>query len=122
VKASPFIQRILEAEAWPVNGSLGDLLIGAAGDFTENIWNTAFSLHDISWLSELVVPEVPRTYSVSSFPFELMPETIDLTVTRAQHEIFPLLRRPDGPTVRGGVCSSFLNPFPNEDGQEAQKV
>ncbi|KAJ6566665.1 hypothetical protein B0H19DRAFT_1138343 [Mycena capillaripes] len=122
VKASPFIQRVLEAEAWPVNGSLGDLLIGATGDFTENIWNTAFSLDDLSWLSEVVVPEVPRTYSVSSFPFELMPETIDLTVTRAQHEIFPLLRRPDGPTIRGGVCSSFLNPFPNEDGQEEQEV
>lgn len=115
---------MLASEVWPVNGSLGDLLLGALPDFDENIWNDAFSIDQLSWLPEIVSPEVPRTYSVSSFSFELMPSTLDLTVSRAQHDISPLLCRPGQKTTRGGVCSYFLNPPPDEshEGLEEQKV
>ena len=104
--------RVLSSESWPINGSLGDLLVAVLNDVSEDNWDQAFPLRDLSWLPTLVPPEVPRTYSISSFSFDLLPETLDLTVARAEHEVSPLLSLDGKKTTRPGVCSGFLNPDP----------
>ncbi|KAJ7868650.1 hypothetical protein B0H13DRAFT_1896983 [Mycena leptocephala] len=108
VKASPFIQRVLEAEAWPVNGSLGDLLIGATGDFTENIWNTAFSLDDFSWLSELVVPECLRSPSSSCLRRSTSPSPVLVGISRPLNFQLPLSPAAHAVMFAGG---SGIAPF-----------
>ncbi|KAG7085882.1 hypothetical protein E1B28_003416 [Marasmius oreades] len=118
VHTSTATLRVLGSDTWPVNGSLGDLLILALNEVNEQVWDEAFSLDDFSWLLSLVAPEVPRTYSISSFPFDLMPESLDLSVARAEHEVSPLLLPPDSrgiKVMRPGVSSGFLNPDPTLD-------
>jgi hypothetical protein len=115
VKISSITLRVLGSEAWPVNGSLGDLLIGALNEVPEDVWDQAFSLNDLSWLPTLITPEVPRTYSISSFHFDLLPETLDLTVARSEHVVSPLLVTDGLKHTRPGVCSGFLNPDPTLD-------
>ncbi|KAF8650910.1 hypothetical protein AX16_005035 [Volvariella volvacea WC 439] len=104
--------RVLGSDAWPVHGSLGDLLVAVLNDVNDEVWDQAFSLSDLSWLPGLISPEVPRTYSISSFSFDLLPETLDLTVARAEHEVSPLLILDGKKATRPGVCSGFLNPDP----------
>jgi hypothetical protein len=115
VRVSSATLQVLGSETWPVVGSLGDLLVAALNDVPENVWDQAFPLSDLSWLPVLVSPEVPRTYSISCFPFDLLPETVDLTVSRAEHPISPLLNLDGQPKMRPGVCSGFLNPDPTLD-------
>ncbi|KAG8805281.1 hypothetical protein FRC17_005592, partial [Serendipita sp. 399] len=115
VRVSSTTLQIMGSESWPVIGSLGDLLVAALNDVPANIWDQAFPLDDLSWLPTLVSPEVPRMYSISCFPFELLPEFVDLTVTRAEHPISPVLLLDGQPKTRPGVCSGFLNPDPTVD-------
>ncbi|KAI3609884.1 sulfite reductase flavoprotein alpha-component [Moniliophthora roreri] len=118
IRTSSTTLRVLSSDSWPVNGSLGDLLILALNEVAEQIWDQAFSLDDLSWLLNLVAPEVPRTYSISSFPFDLMPESLDLTVARSEHQVSSLLLPPDShglKVTRPGVSSGFLNPDPTID-------
>lgn len=109
--------RVLGSQSWPVNGSIGDLLVAVLNDVSEDVWDQAFSLTDLSWLPALIAPEVPRTYSISSYSFDLLPETLDLTVARAEHEVSPLLVMDGKKTTRPGVCSGFLNPDPTVDNE-----
>lgn len=105
--------RVLNSDTWPVFGSLGDLLTLAYNEVSEQTWDQAFPFADLSWLPALITPEVPRTYSIASFSFDLLPESLDLTVARAMHEMSPLLLPPGAPKVmRPGVSSGFLNPDP----------
>lgn len=115
VRVSSATLQVLGSETWPVVGSLGDLLLGALNDVPEKVWDQAFPLNDLSWLPSLVSPEVPRTYSISCFPFDLLPETVELTVSRVDHPMSPLLLYDGQSTTRPGVCSGFLNPDPNLD-------
>ncbi|KAG8823264.1 hypothetical protein FRC17_009376 [Serendipita sp. 399] len=115
VRVSSVTLQIIESELWPVIGSLGDLLVAALNDVPASIWDQPFPLDDLSWLPTLVSPEVPRTYSISCFPFELLPESVDLTVTRAEHPISLLLLLDGQPKTRPGVCSGFPNPDPSVD-------
>lgn len=112
VRVSSATVRVLSSEEWPVQGSLGDLLLAALNDVPENIWDQAFSLTDLSWLPQLITPEVPRTYSISSFHQDLLPDVLQLTVARAEHTLSPLLNMSDGKITRPGVSSGFLNPDP----------
>lgn len=91
LRASSVTLRILGSSEWPVQGSLGDLLLAAINDVPEDTWDAAFSLQDLSWLPALVSLEVPRTYSVSKFSHEALPGSVDLTVSRAEHAVCPLL-------------------------------
>ncbi|KAK1218358.1 hypothetical protein PQX77_018956 [Marasmius sp. AFHP31] len=118
IRTSSATLRVLGSDTWPVNGSLGDLLLLALSEVDEAVWDRAFGLDDLTWLLTLIQPEVPRTYSISSFPFDLMPESLDLTVGRAEHEVNPLLLLPDARAMkvtRAGVSSGFLNPDPTLD-------
>ncbi|KNB12503.1 hypothetical protein FOXG_12094 [Fusarium oxysporum f. sp. lycopersici 4287] len=109
--SSNTVLQVLATEEWPVRGSLGDLLQKAVLDTPSHIWNRAFNLEDLSWLSELVQLEVPRTYSISSHSDELLPSTVDLTISRAEYELSPIFSQ--GQTVtRAGVASGFFNPRP----------
>ncbi|PVF96909.1 hypothetical protein CPB86DRAFT_708145 [Serendipita vermifera] len=115
VRVSSVTLQVLGSESWPVVGSLGDLLVAALNDVPENVWDQTFPLNDLSWLPLMVSPEVPRTYSISCFPFDLLPETVDLTVSRVDHPISPLLTLDGQQKTRPGVCSGFLNPDPTLD-------
>ncbi|CCA74881.1 related to nitric-oxide synthase, salivary gland [Serendipita indica DSM 11827] len=116
VQVSSATLQVLGSETWPVVGSLGDLLMAALGDVPANVWDQAFPLDNLSWLPALIPPEVPRTYSISCFPFDLLPKSVDLTVTRAEHPVSPFLLFDGQPNSRPGVCSGFLNPDPTVDG------
>jgi sulfite reductase alpha subunit-like flavoprotein/predicted heme/steroid binding protein len=108
--SSNTILQILATTEWPVRGSLGDLLQAAVTDTASHIWDQAFDLSgNLQWLSELVPIEVPRTYSISNYPDELLPSTVDLTVSRSEYNICAVLSG-QGNDVRNGVSSSFLNP------------
>ena len=115
VQVSSATLQALSSETWPVVGSLGDLLVAALNDVPADIWDRAFPLDNLSWLPALVPPELPRTYSISCFPFDLIPESVDLTVTRAEHPISPFFVFEGQPRTRPGVCSGFLNPDPTLD-------
>ncbi|KLO97313.1 nitric-oxide synthase, salivary gland [Fusarium fujikuroi] len=109
--SSNTVLQVLATEEWPVRGSLGDLLQKAVLDTPSHIWNRAFNLQDLSWLSDLVQLEVPRTYSISSHSNDLLPGTVDLTISRAEYELSPIFSH--GQTVtRAGVASGFFNPRP----------
>ncbi|KAK1221676.1 hypothetical protein PQX77_015506 [Marasmius sp. AFHP31] len=93
--------RVLGSDTWPVNGSLGDLLLLALSEVDEAVWDQAFGLDDLTWLLTLIQSEVPRTYSI-------LPE----------REVNPLLLLPDARAMkvtRAGVSSGFLNPDPTLD-------
>lgn len=104
--------QVLATQEWPVRGSLGDLLQSAVLDTPSAIWDSAFSLEDLSWLCELVSVEVPRTYSISNYPDELLPSTLDLTISRSEYELCSTFAG-DAKITRCGVSSGFLNPVVN---------
>ncbi|KAK1996895.1 cytochrome b5-like Heme/Steroid binding domain-containing protein [Colletotrichum falcatum] len=109
--SSDTISRVLGADEWPVGGSLGDLLQRAVTDTPPWVWDRAFGLGDLSWLTGLVAPEVPRTYSIASYTQDLLPETFDLVVSRSEYRLCPALSGPGEEDVsRAGVSSGFLNP------------
>jgi sulfite reductase alpha subunit-like flavoprotein len=93
-----------------VRGTIGDLLQLAVAEVKPTTWDQAFSLSDLSWLSKLIPVEVPRTYSISNYSNELLPSTVDLTVSRSDYHISPVLETPGQSTVRHGVSSGYLNP------------
>lgn len=102
--------QVLATDEWPVRGSLGDLLQSAVQDTPQAVWDSAFNLQDLSWLCELVPVEVPRTYSISSFPDELLPSTVDLSVSRSEYQLSSTFAG-DARITRSGVSSGFLNPI-----------
>lgn len=113
---------VLALESWPVNGSLGDLLLVARSGVSSSIWEQAFA-EDLSWLPKLVPVEVPRTYSISSYSSELLPSFINLTVSRTEHKLCPLLAFDNSSDIlRSGVSSGFLNPHPEDEQMEVPSV
>ncbi|KAM0324977.1 hypothetical protein ACHAPQ_008163 [Fusarium lateritium] len=120
--SSNTVLQVLATEEWPVNGSLGDLLQRAVIDTPGHIWNRAFNLDDLSWLSELVQLEVPRTYSISSYSNELLPSTVDLTIARAEYKLSSIFANGQQ-IMRAGVSSGFFNPEPSSSrGSECDQV
>lgn len=113
LSSSQVIVQVLASDEWPVNGSLGDLLWAAKADTPGAIWNSAFvrRADKMSWLCELVDVEVPRTYSISNYSDELLPSTVDLTVSRSEYLVSKIFSCPIQ-TRRAGVSSGFLNPMP----------
>lgn len=101
--------QILATEEWPVRGTLGDLLQSAVLDTPSAVWDSAFGLEDLSWLCELVQVEVPRTYSISNYPDELLPSSVDLTISRSEYQLCSTFAG-DAKIMRSGVSSGFLNP------------
>ena len=108
--SSNTLLQILATTEWPVRASFGDLLQAAVVDTSPHIWDQAFDLSGtLSWLPELVPIEVPRTYSISNCPDELLPSTVDLTVSRSNFSLCPSLSKASN-IIRHGVSSGFLNP------------
>lgn len=108
--SSNTILQVLATTEWPVRGTLGDLLQAAVADTTPNIWDRAFNLTgDLSWLADLIPVEVPRTYSISNHSDELLPSTVDLTVSRAEYQLCSTFAGGSEVTC-AGVGSGFLNP------------
>jgi hypothetical protein len=116
--SSTALLEVLSSESWPVSGSLGDLLLLARSGVSSSFWDQTFT-DDLSWLPKLVPVEVPRTYSISSYSSELLPSFINLTVSRVEHKLCPLLAF-DGSAdiIRSGISSGFLNPHPHEEEDE----
>jgi sulfite reductase alpha subunit-like flavoprotein len=113
--SSNTVLQMLASDEWPVRGSLGDLLQAAIQDTASRIWDQAFDLSgNLSWLADLVPVEVPRTYSISTFSDELLPSTVDLTISRSNYELCPLLAG-NAKITRHGVSSGFLNPPVSEE-------
>jgi sulfite reductase alpha subunit-like flavoprotein/predicted heme/steroid binding protein len=107
--SSNTVLQVLATTEWPVRASLGDLLQAAVAETPAHIWDQAFDLSgSLLWLSELVQIEVPRTYSISNYPDELLPSTVDLTVSRSDYNVSSIFSQSD--PLRHGVGSSFLNP------------
>lgn len=108
--SSNIVLQVLATDEWPVRGSLGDLLQAAVMDTPSHVWDQAFDLTgDLSWLSELIEVEIPRTYSIANYPDEMLPSTVDLTVSRADYDVCATFAG-NSPSVRSGVSSGFLNP------------
>ncbi|KAM0324395.1 hypothetical protein ACHAQA_008177 [Verticillium albo-atrum] len=107
--SSNTVLQVLSTDEWPVRGSLGDLLQDAITDTPPQIWDKAFDLNDLSWLSELIKLEVPRTYSIASYTTELLPATVDLAVSRAEYKLCSTFSK-GMEITRAGVASGFLNP------------
>ncbi|KAI9164085.1 Cutinase transcription factor 1 beta [Paramyrothecium foliicola] len=113
--SSNTVLQVLATNEWPVRGSLGDLLQNALVDTPHQIWDKAFNLDDIStWLPSLMPLEVPRTYSIASYTEDLLPDTVDLAVSRAEFEVCDTFAKGDI-ISRAGVSSGFLNPHPDLD-------
>ncbi|EPE02341.1 sulfite reductase flavoprotein alpha-component [Ophiostoma piceae UAMH 11346] len=122
---SSTVLQVLATTSWPVCASLGDLLQAAVLDTPTHVWDRAFGLDDLSWLVDLVPPEVPRTYSIASYNDELLPSTVDLAVARSEYSVCPALAlgaHGDSSTadMRAGVSSGFLNPWPARDALAGQ--
>lgn len=107
--SSSTVLKILACEEWPVPGTVGDLLQLAVNEVPPAIWDQAFKLHDLSWLPKLIPLEVPRTYSISNYSSELLPTTVDLTVSRSDYNVSPVLQVPGQSFLRHGVSSGYLN-------------
>ncbi|KAK7417752.1 hypothetical protein QQX98_004408 [Neonectria punicea] len=112
--SSNTVLQILATDEWPVAGSLGDLLQDALTDTPLQIWDRAFDLDNLSWLTDLIPLEVPRTYSIASYSDDLLPNTVDLVVSRAEHKLCSTFAKNDD-VSRAGVSSGFLNPYPTPD-------
>ena len=112
--SSSSILKVLASQEWPIYGSIGDLLQLTVTEVAPTIWDQAFDLSDLAWLPKLIPVEVPRTYSISTFSNELMPSTVDLTVSRSEYKISPLLQ-PHSSSHGQGVSSGFLNPEPKKE-------
>ncbi|KAI6377713.1 hypothetical protein MCOR25_002437 [Pyricularia grisea] len=109
--SSTTVLQVLATDEWPVRGSLGDLLQAAVLETPELVWDQAFDLQgDFAWLGDLVPVEVPRTYSISNYPDELLPSTVDLTISRSEYLLSSIFANNDRIT-RAGVSSGFLNPM-----------
>ncbi|KAL2064033.1 hypothetical protein VTL71DRAFT_4527 [Oculimacula yallundae] len=108
--SSNTVLQVLATTEWPVRGSLGDLLQAAVVETSSHLWDQAFDITgNLAWLAEMIPVEVPRTYSISNSPEELLPSHVDLTVSRSHFELSPILSDTES-TVRHGVGSGFLNP------------
>jgi sulfite reductase alpha subunit-like flavoprotein/predicted heme/steroid binding protein len=108
--SSNTVLQVLATDEWPVRGSLGDLLQAAVMDTPSHIWDQAFDLSgDMAWLCDLVPVEVPRTYSISNHPEELLPSTVDLTISRSEYKLCGTFAG-KAEINRSGVSSGFLNP------------
>ncbi|KAK0710137.1 hypothetical protein B0T26DRAFT_836309 [Lasiosphaeria miniovina] len=108
--SSNTVLQVLATEEWPVRGSLGDLLQAAVADTNPHIWDRAFDLAgDLSWLADMIPVEIPRTYSISNYSQELLPSTVDLTVSRAEFKLCTTFAGNSDVTC-AGVGSGFLNP------------
>ncbi|KAI0596770.1 cytochrome b5-like Heme/Steroid binding domain-containing protein [Biscogniauxia sp. FL1348] len=112
--SSNTVLQVLATDEWPVRGSLGDLLQDALMDTPSHIWDKAFDLNNISWLVDLIPLEVPRTYSIASYTDELLPNTVDLAVSRAEYKLCSTFSKGED-ISRAGVSSGFLNPSPSGD-------
>ncbi|KAI1496779.1 cytochrome b5-like Heme/Steroid binding domain-containing protein [Biscogniauxia marginata] len=112
--SSNTVLQVLATDEWPVRGSLGDLLQDAIMDTPTHIWDKAFDLNNISWLADLIPLEVPRTYSIASYTDELLPNTVDLAVSRAEYKLCSTFSKGED-ISRAGVSSGFLNPSPPSD-------
>ncbi|KAK3947148.1 hypothetical protein QBC32DRAFT_401772 [Pseudoneurospora amorphoporcata] len=109
--------QVLATEEWPVRGTLGDLLQSAVADTNPTIWDRAFDLTgDLSWLADLIAVEVPRTYSISTYSGDLLPSTVDLTISRAEYKLCSTFAGDEEITC-AGVGSGFLNPFVSSSGE-----
>ncbi|ORY62605.1 sulfite reductase flavo protein alpha-component [Pseudomassariella vexata] len=108
--SSNVVLQVLATDEWPVRGSLGDLLQAAVADTPSHVWDQAFDLTgSLGWLGDLIDVEIPRTYSISSYPDELLPSTVDLTISRAEYDVCSTFAGQDL-IKRSGVSSGFLNP------------
>jgi sulfite reductase alpha subunit-like flavoprotein/predicted heme/steroid binding protein len=105
--------KILSSDNWPVKGSLGDLLQLAISEAPQDTWDCAFDLNNLAWLPRLIRLEVPRTYSISNSSIELLPGTIDLTVSRVETTRDPIFDSVQPQLPLYGVSSGFLNPAPD---------
>ena len=109
--SSNTVLQVLATDEWPVQGTLGDLLQGAVADTDPTIWDRAFDLTgDLAWLADFVAVEVPRTYSISTYSRDLLPSTVDLTISRAEYKLCSTFAGDEEITC-AGVGSGFLNPF-----------
>ncbi|KAB5589320.1 Nitrate reductase [NADPH] [Ceratobasidium theobromae] len=115
LRAPTVTRQILASSEWPVQGSLGDLLVAAVNDVPKDVWNRAFDPRDLSWLPALMSLEVPRTYSVSTFSGDGLPDSVDLTVSRAEYRVCQQLVATGAEGTIPGVASGFLNPNPLND-------
>jgi cytochrome b involved in lipid metabolism len=111
--SSSTVVKVLGSEMWPVQGAVGDLLQLALAEVSPQTWDTAFDLSDLSWLPKLIPIEVPRTYSISNYTNELLPSTVDLTVTRSEYKLADVLDSGQSATIRYGVSSGCFNPDPS---------
>ncbi|KAJ4352339.1 uncharacterized protein N0V89_007687 [Didymosphaeria variabile] len=108
--SSNTVLQVLATNEWPVRASLGDLLQAAVQDTPARIWDQAFDLSgNLSWLADLIPVEVPRTYSISTHADELLPSTVDLTISRSNYELCSTFAG-NAKIMRHGVSSGFLNP------------
>lgn len=108
--SSNTVLRVLATTEWPVRASLGDLLQAAVQDTPPRIWDQAFDLSgNLAWLADLIPVEVPRTYSISTYSDELLPSTVDLTISRSNYELCSTFAG-NSKVMRHGVSSGFLNP------------
>ncbi|KAI0871141.1 cytochrome b5-like Heme/Steroid binding domain-containing protein [Hypoxylon argillaceum] len=112
--SSNTVLEVLGTNEWPVRGSLGDLLQSALMDTPPQIWDKTFNLDSITWLSDLITLEVPRTYSIASYTEELLPSTVDLAVSRAEYKLCSTFSGHED-ISRAGVSSGFLNPWPSSE-------
>ncbi|GKT94549.1 sulfite reductase flavoprotein alpha-component [Colletotrichum tofieldiae] len=98
--SSNTLLQVLATDEWPA----------AVMDTPTHIWDQAFDLsNDIPWLSDLIPVEIPRTYSISNYPEDLLPSTVDLTISRAEYKLCATFAgKSDIP--RSGVSSGYLNP------------
>lgn len=113
--SSHSVLQVLATDEWPVCASLGDLLQAAVKDTPTRIWDQAFDLStDLAWLTDLISLEVPRTYSISNYSDELLPSTVDLTISRSEYDLCQPFAMHDK-IVRNGVSSGFLNPPVGEE-------
>ncbi|CAI6332041.1 unnamed protein product [Periconia digitata] len=113
--SSNTVLQVLATDEWPVRASLGDLLQAAVSDTPSRIWDQAFDLDGtLPWLTDLIPVEVPRTYSISNYSDELLPSTVDLTISRSDYQLCPTFAKGQKVT-RHGVSSGFLNPPVGEE-------
>jgi sulfite reductase alpha subunit-like flavoprotein/cytochrome b involved in lipid metabolism len=113
--SSNTVLKVLATDEWPVRGSLGDLLQSAVNDTSSRVWDQAFDLSgNFSWLIDLIPVEVPRTYSISTYSDELLPSTVDLTISRSDYQLCSTFAG-NSKIIRHGVSSGFLNPPVNEE-------
>lgn len=110
--SSSTLVKVLGSDMWPVQGTIGDILQLAVSEVSPAVWDKAFDLNDLSWLPKLIPVETPRTYSISNYSNELLPSTVDLTVSRSEYKLAKILDMGLSSNQRYGVSSGCLNPDP----------